>query len=134
MDAKRGTNHRSFPVFFCGRHSTVPMIKQRGFTLPELIAVMVVVTVVAAVSLPKMWNSGFDEQAFAEETMAGLRYAQQSALAMQRTVCVAFAPTTVTFTYASVYGSAACGANLIPPGGGAAPYQVTAQHGGTAPS
>src|SRR5258708_25790131 len=100
-----------------------------GFTLPELISVIVILTILAAIGIPRMWNSGFDEAAFAEETLGALRYAQKSALAMQRTVCVAFTSTTVTFTYASAYGSSTCTPGLIPPGGSARPYQVNTQHG-----
>lgn len=106
--------------------------RQTGFTLPELIAVMVVVTILAAVAGPKFWGSGFDEVKLQQETIAALRYAQRFAIAQQRSVCVAFTPgappkTTATFTYDSTYGATACGTGLVPPGGGAAPFTVVAQ-------
>ena len=105
-----------------------------GFTLPELIAVLVIAGIVAAVGLPKLWGQGYDESAFAQETAGALRYAQKSALAMQRTVCATFTATSLTLRYLSTYGDTTCLASspgLIPPGGGPAPYVVTAQHGGT---
>lgn len=104
-----------------------------GFSLPELIAVMVIVVILAAVGGPKFWGSGYDEVKLQQETIAALRYAQRFAIAQQRTVCVAFTPlaapkTTATFTYDSAYGSTTCVPinGLVPPGGGAA-YTVVAQ-------
>lgn len=106
--------------------------RQAGFTLPELIAVMVIVAILAAVAGPKFWGSGFDEVKLQQETIGALRYAQRFAVAQQRTVCVAFTPvvapkTTATFTYDTTYGATACGTNLVAPGGGAASFTVVAQ-------
>lgn len=107
--------------------SGAPRARQPGFTLPELIAVMVIVVILAAVAAPKFLGSGFDEVKLQQETIAALRYAQRFAIAQQRTVCVAFTPTTAIFTYDTNYVFTACGTDLVPPGGGAAPFTVTAQ-------
>lgn len=98
-----------------------------GFTIPEMIAVIIIAAIIAAVAIPRFVSSGFDEARFYQETGAALRYAQRTAATVQRTVCVAFSATTVTLTYASTYGSSTCDTSLVGPGGAAAPYTVTAQ-------
>ena len=117
---KRGTSIGRSPFHF----------RQPGFTLPELIAVLVILAVIAAVGAPKLVTSGFGDSRFVNEASSALRYAQSAALAMQRTVCVTTNATSVTLTYNATYGSTSCGAAaLTPPGGGAGPYQVTAPTG-----
>ncbi len=104
-----------------------------GFSLPELIAVLVVTAVLLGVLAPRYLGSGFNESRLYNETLAALRYAQSAALAMQRTVCVTFStasPNTATLTYDNgAYSSSislSCSASLIAPGG-APSYVVTAQ-------
>lgn len=54
----------------------------RGFTLPEIILVLVLLGIVAAVALPRMISDrGFSEYGFAEELSSAMRYAQQVAVA-----------------------------------------------------
>ena len=66
---------------------------ERGFTLIELIVVMVVVGIMAVVAVPKFAErSDFDNRGFQDETRALLRYAQKSAVAQRRNVCVTFKP------------------------------------------
>lgn len=94
-----------------------------GFTIAELVAVLIMVGVLAAVAVPRMagTSASFDEVRLYDQTLAALRYAQKAAVAMQRTVCVSFTGgTTLTLTYVAAYGSSNCvGApNLAPPGGG----------------
>lgn len=130
----RGANETFVPRF----HFWTPaaMSVARGFTLPELIAVMVIVGILAAVATPKLVG-GYHEAAFAEEVTAALRYAQRSAVTMQRTVCVTLGttPSTVTLNYLTNYGDANCASDpssgLVAPGGGAGAYVVDAQHGST---
>lgn len=71
----------------------------QGFTLIELIMVMVLLGILAAYAAPRIFNrSDFDARGFHDETLALLRYAQKSAIAQRRAVCVNLAATGVTMT------------------------------------
>lgn len=66
---------------------------QRGFTLVELIVVMIVVGIMAVVVLPRMVSRGsFEEIGFRDQVKATLEYARKSAVAARRYVCVAVTP------------------------------------------
>jgi MSHA pilin protein MshC len=63
----------------------------RGFTLIELIMVIVIMGVLAVFAAPRIFNnSDFYARGFHDETLALLRYAQKAAIAQRRTVCVTF--------------------------------------------
>jgi MSHA pilin protein MshC len=85
---------------------------QRGFTLIELIMTMVVMGVLAAVAVPKIVNvSMFDARGFHDQTLAYLRFAQKTAVAQRRTVCVSFATSpnsSVTLAIAAAAGTFDC--------------------------
>jgi MSHA pilin protein MshC len=105
----------------------------RGFTLVELVVVMVVVGVLAIGVLPRfLTRADLDGRGFFDATESILRYAQKSAIAQRRDVCVAFSaagavPTTVTLTIASVSGGA-CDTPLTGPTG-TSPHQAVAATG-----
>jgi MSHA pilin protein MshC len=101
----------------------------RGFTLAELVAVISIAAVLAIIAVPRFWGSEFQQAQLYDQTVAALRFAQKSSLAMQRTVCVAFTGTTVTLTYDPNYAPTACTTALAGPTGGA--YVVTAPSGTT---
>lgn len=104
----------------------------QGFSLIELVVTMIVIGILAISVLPRwMGNSGFDERAFRDRVVAGLRYAQKSAIAARRTTCATFsaAPASVSFRVSTNNGAVNCavGAALI--GHDANPLVVTAPNG-----
>lgn len=90
--------------------------RARGFTLVELIAVMVVIGILAVAALPRFFDRNvFEARGFLDETRALLRYAQKTAVAQRRTVCVAFAAGGVALTIAGAAGANACNTPLVLP-------------------
>ena len=105
-------------------------MKTRGFTLIELIMVMILVGVLAVAVIPKLFDrTSFFARGFYDESLAALRYAQKQAIAQRRTVCVVFSSTTqFTLRIASAAGATTCNTNLASPAGGS-PFTVTAKTG-----
>ncbi|MBS1198458.1 MAG: methylation [Proteobacteria bacterium] len=83
-------------------------MKSKGFTLVELIVVMVVMGVLAVIAVPRFADqSAFEARGFHDETLALLRFAQKSAIAQRRNVCVSLEAAGVKLEIASSPGSAA---------------------------
>jgi MSHA pilin protein MshC len=106
-----------------------------GFSLVELITIIIVLGILAAVAVPHLSGTKqtYDDLGFYDGTKASLRYAQKSAIAKRRTVCVGFTATSVILTFASAPGAAVCDANLIGPAG-ENPYTITAASSTYAPA
>jgi MSHA pilin protein MshC len=77
---------------------SVQQLQSRGFTLIELIMVIVMLGVLAVFAAPMFNRGDFDARGFHDETLAMLRYAQKTAIAQRRTVCVTLSATGVTLT------------------------------------
>ena len=73
--------------------------RQCGFTLIELIMVIVLIGVLAVFAAPRIFKSDdFNARGFHDETLAFLRYAQKTAIAQRRTVCVSLNAAGVALT------------------------------------
>lgn len=69
----------------------------RGFTLVELIMVLIILGVLAAFAAPRLFDrQNFTSRGFHDETLAILRYAQKTAIAQRRAVCVNLASTGIS--------------------------------------
>jgi MSHA pilin protein MshC len=105
---------------------------EAGFTLPELIGVMILVAVLAAVALPKFDAAiSLRGDAWRDEVVSALRHAHQTAVSHRRLVCAVVGATTVTLTIAANNPASACTASLPGPDGGSA---YTTATGGTTAS
>jgi MSHA pilin protein MshC len=109
------------------------VVRQRGFTLVELVMTITIVGILAAVVAPRLSdNSIFQSRGFADQVQASLRYAQKIAIAQHRFVCVSFGTNNITLT---IGASPDCGAPLVSTGDSS--YVITAPSGiafGTSPA
>jgi len=90
---------------------------RRGFTLPELIVVLLVTGILAVAAVPRLSDTGgFAARGSADFVATALRDAQKAALAMRRNVCVAVSSTGLALTYATAAGNdqACSSANVLP--------------------
>lgn len=95
---------------------------ERGFTLIELIMVIMLVGVLAVFATPRLLDmQGLNARGFHDETLAFLRYAQKTAIAQRRMVCVKFAASSATLAVdqdrSAATGTNGCERDLAGPKG-----------------
>ena len=82
---------------------------QRGFSLPELIAVLVLVGIVGVVAIPKLQGVlSFRDAGWRDQIVAALHHAQAVATSHRRLVCATIASDRVTLTIASTNPASSC--------------------------
>lgn len=86
-------------------------VRQRGFTMVELVTVIVLLGVLAAIGIPRlMGNDTIAPQVFGDQVVSALRTAQKTAVARRRLVCATLAGRTVSLRVRQDAGLPAAGA------------------------
>lgn len=88
-------------------------MRKTGFTLVELIVVIVLVGIVALIAAPRFFSQPtFDAARFHEAAISAIRYGQKVAVAQRANVFVVTSASTVALCY-----DAGCAATVKSPGG-----------------
>lgn len=99
--------------------------RPRGFTLPELVSVLLLISVLAAVVLPRFDGALLlRNDAWRDEVLAALRSAHQTALSHRRLVCADIAATEVRLRIAAANPASACNSVLAGPDGALAATSI----------
>lgn len=96
----------------------VPAHGSAGFTLIELIAVLILTAILSIAVVPRLAERRtFDTLGYADSLSAMLHHARRVAVAQRRTVCVGLAEATLSFAQSSKNGASSCDQSLPDPAG-----------------
>lgn len=84
--------------------------RSRGFTLAELVVVIVVAAILAAIAIPQFSFRDIDAAWFHDQARSAVRYAQRTAVAQRRCVFVSVSPTQLSL----LYGDGGCAITATP--------------------
>ena len=103
--------------------------REQGFTLIELVTVVVLVSALSVFVAPRMFNTSvFNARGLQDETLALFRYAQKTAIAQRRVVCVAFTIDSASLRISALPAHSTCDTPLRGPAG-AVPGTVSGKGG-----
>lgn len=95
-----------------------PRRAHAGFTMVELIVVMILAGILAAFAIPKIGAAlNVRDDAWRDALVSALRIGQKTAVSHRRLVCVQVTATTVAVRIASSNPATACDQNLLGPNG-----------------
>lgn len=77
-----------------GSGGTAPRPWARGFTLVELVAVLILVGILAAVAIPRFTDRTAEQRGFRDAVKAAIQHARHVAVGSRRFVCVNLTPGT----------------------------------------
>ena len=92
------------------------MCDERGFTLIELVVIVMILGILAVVAIPRMGNADYKTQEFRDKVVSALRYAQKTSVSHRRLVCVSFTTSSVTLQINTAAIGTTCSASLVVPG------------------
>jgi MSHA pilin protein MshC len=82
--------HNGFPG--CRRNYCRSKVRTAGFTLVELVTVMILVGILAFVAIPRMIDHSFDERGFHDAVQMAIQHARHVAVASRHFVCATVTP------------------------------------------
>jgi prepilin-type N-terminal cleavage/methylation domain-containing protein len=95
--------------------------RQRGFTIAELVIVIVIAATLAAVAVPRMNGAvGLRDDTWRDQVVSALRQARKTAVASRRLVCATVATGSVALSIAAANPASACTAAITGVDGAAA--------------
>ena len=107
------------------------MNRTPGFSLVELVVVLVIATILAALAIPRFTDVESKAAWYYEQVKAGVRYAQRQAVAQRRCVFVSVSATQVQLFYDNKPTSCTISATSLTQVTNGQPYVLTAPSGVT---
>ena len=88
--------------------------RQRGFSLPELIAVLLLVGILSVFAIPKLQGAlSFRDDGWRDQIVASLHYAHKVAISHRRLVCANVAADGVTLSIANANPALGCNTLML---------------------